>query len=109
MAIFCWIVAIAVYIGNTFYQVNCFAGGMDSIYSMPPDFNQTTVIQVTSCVGYAVIVSALLLFGQTYHISVALGVILVAMAVLFLIVVIRLGVDWESFGKGQCSKRLFKS
>ena len=100
VAIFCWIVAIAVFVGNTFYEINNFAGGMDAIYSMPPDFNQTSKVQIPSCVGYGLFVGALLLLGQTYYISIGLGVILVAMAVLFMVVVIILGLDWKAFGLG---------
>ena len=100
VAIFCWVVALAVFAGNTFYQVNNWAGGMDSIYSMPPDFNYTVAIQVSSCVGYAVVVSGLLIAGQTYYISIGLGIILVAMVSLFLVVVIELGIDWERFALG---------
>ncbi len=73
---------------------------MDSIYAMPLDLNYTVAIQVSSCVGYAVVVSGLLLLDQTYYLSVGLGLLLVAMAVLFLVVVIRLGLDWKAFGLG---------
>ncbi|CAB4068002.1 unnamed protein product [Lepeophtheirus salmonis] len=35
-ALICWIISISVFIGNTFYEANNFAGGLAAIYTLPP-------------------------------------------------------------------------
>ena len=42
----------------------------------------------------------LLYWDKTDKLGVFLGIVMIGMAVLFLIVVIKMGVDWESLGKG---------
>ena len=37
-AAICWVVSIAVLIGNTFYEANNFAGGMNAVYALPSKF-----------------------------------------------------------------------
>ena len=46
------------------------------------------------------IVLVLLYWDKTDKLGVFLGIVMIGMAVLFLIVVIKMGVDWESLGKG---------
>ena len=98
-ALICWLVAISVYLGNTFYQLNCWAGGIDAILAIPGTDNSTT-LRVLCCIGYAVIVLVLLYWDKTDKLGVFLGIVMIGMAVLFLIVVIKMGVDWESLGTG---------
>ena len=62
--------------------------------------NNTNAVRIPSCFAYGIAVYSLLYFGQTEQLSVGLGVILVGMAVLFLVVVIELGLDWKRFGQG---------
>ena len=99
-ALICWLVAISVYLGNTFYQLNCWAGGIDAILAIPGTDNNSTTLRVLCCVGYAVIVLVLLYWDKTDKLGVFLGIVMIGMAVLFLIVVIKMGVDWESLGTG---------
>ena len=95
----CWIVAVGVFLGNTFYQLNCWAGGIDAILAIPGTDNSTT-LRVCCCIGYAVIVIGLLYWDKTDKLGVLLGVVMIGMATLFLIVVIKMDVDWPSLGKG---------
>ena len=46
------------------------------------------------------IVLGLLYWDKTDKLGVFLGIVMIGMAVLFLIVVIKMGVDWESLGTG---------
>ena len=99
-ALICWLVAISVYLGNTFYELNCWAGGIDAILAIPGTDNNSTTLRVLCCIGYAVIVIVLLYWDKTDKLGVFLGMVMIGMAVLFLIVVIKMGIDWESLGTG---------
>ena len=98
-ALICWLVAISVFFGNTMYECNNFAGGISAILAIPGADN-STALRVSCCVGYAVIVLALLYWDKTDKLGVFLGIVLIGMAVLFLIVVIKMDVDWSGLGKG---------
>ncbi len=56
---------------------------------------ESTVVRVTTCFAFAIMVYGLLFFEQTSQLSVGLGVVLVGMVALFLGVVIKLGIDWR--------------
>jgi len=99
VAIICWVIAGAVFVGNTLYECNNFAGGMSAIYSLPGAKN-TPALRISCCVGYGVIVVALLFADKVNSLGVSLGIIMVGMVVLFLVVVAKLGVDAERFFKG---------
>ena len=99
-ALICWLLAMSVYLGNTFYQMNCWAGGIAAILAIPGTDDSSTTLRVSCCIGYAVIVLGLLYWDKTDKLGVFLGIVMIGMAVLFLIVVIKMGVDWESLGKG---------
>jgi len=99
VGIFCWVVVIAVFSGNLFYEANCFAGGLGAIYSLPPVHN-TDAVRILSCIGYGVVVILLLVAGKTEALGVGLGGIMIGMVVLFLVVVIKLGVDLVELGLG---------
>ena len=42
----------------------------------------------------------LLYWDKTHYLSIGLGVVLIGMSLLFLVVVIELGLDWNRFGNG---------
>ena len=118
-AIICWFVAIAVTVGNTLYECNNFAGGIDAAMSLPgtsswskpeengtqdeggyielddgtPDWRETAV-RVGGCFAYAIVVLALLYKDKTNILGVVLGFIMMGMVTLFLTVVGIMGVDW---------------
>lgn len=102
-ALICWVVAICVTIGNTLYECNNWAGGIDAVMSMPgtanldieEDYGILTGIRVGSCLAYATVVIALLYKDKTNVLGVFLGVIMMGMVILFLTVVCIMGVDWE--------------
>ena len=104
------------------YEVNCFAGGISAldilpgrnkvIYSHRLDgiilvhnistytlkflgVDDTVGMRVGSCIGYAILVYGLLFLDKVHYLSVGLGIVLVSMAILFLVVVIELGLDWK--------------
>eukprot|EP00096_Caligus_rogercresseyi_P007914 TRINITY_DN26069_c0_g1_i1.p1 TRINITY_DN26069_c0_g1~~TRINITY_DN26069_c0_g1_i1.p1 ORF type:complete len:470 (+),score=92.30 TRINITY_DN26069_c0_g1_i1:165-1574(+) len=91
-ALICWIVSVSVFIGNTFYEANNFAGGLAAIYAMPI-IQQTVVARVTTCIMYAIVVIALLVFDSTEKLGYLLGSIMVLMIALFSVVVYYLPVD----------------
>jgi len=100
-AIICWVVAIMVSIGNTLYEANCFAGGIDAIMGIPGadqlEEQSAVGLRVGSCVGYAVIVLVLLYFDKTDVLGICLGVVMMGMVGLFLIVVFYMGLDMKKF------------
>ncbi len=68
-----------------------------SITSCATGVDDTVGMRVGSCIGYAILVYALLFWDKTRLLSIGLGFVLVGMAVLFLVVVIELGLDWERY------------
>jgi len=113
-ALICWVVAICVTVGNTLYECNNFAGGIDAVMSFPgadelvrnateshlgPTAAETG-LRVGSCFAYAIVVLTLLYKDKTDILGVCLGVIMMGMVTLFLIVVGAMGVDWEKFAWG---------
>ena len=103
-AIICWVVAISVTLGNTLYECNNWAGGIDAVMSMPgaSDYDsgnpehQTalTGIRVGCCLAYAVIVLILLYRDKTDILGIFLGFIMMGMIILFIIVVSLMDADW---------------
>ena len=103
-AMICWVVAVCVTLGNTLYECNNWAGGIDAVMSMPgasdldPDIEEDvtalTGIRVGCCVAYAVIVLALLYKDKTDILGIFLGFIMMAMIILFIIVVALMGINW---------------
>ena len=74
-AIICWLVAISVTIGNTFYELNCWAGGIDAVMSLPGAAElDNTAVTVGCSVGYAVLVILILVMNKTDILGVFLGV-----------------------------------
>ena len=93
-----WVVTISVILGNTLYECNNWAGGIDAVMSLPGTDLQggaATGLRVGCCVAYAVIVLALLYWDKTDLLGIFLGLVMMGMVALFLVVVIKMGVDGE--------------
>lgn len=101
-AILCWVVAGSVILGNTLYECNNWAGGIDAVMSIPGASDLTgsaaVGLRVGCCIAYAVVVLALLYWDKTDTLGVFLGFVMMAMVILFFIVVVFMGMDWEKFG-----------
>lgn len=87
------------FLGNTLYSCNNWAGGLSAIYSLPGASN-THGIRIGSCFAYGAIVFGILIADKGDSLGIGLGVVMIAMVILFLVVVIKLGMDWERFFKG---------
>ena len=119
-AVICWFVAVAVFLGNTLYESNNWAGGIDAVLSMPGTspcpqggpLNSTGVskpclapgamtgLRVGSCLAYATVVLALLYWDKTDKLGILLGMVMMMMVTLFLIVVIQMGTQGKVDGVG---------
>ena len=103
-AIICWVVAGCVILGNTLYECNNWAGGIDAVMSMPgasefdsenPEHETAlTGIRVGCCLAYALIVLVLLYRDKTDILGIFLGFIMMGMIILFIIVVSLMDADW---------------
>ena len=98
-ALICWLVGLSVFFGNTLYECNNWAGGLDAILALPGAEN-TLGLRIGSCIGYAVVVLGLLVANKTDMLGVFLGLVMIGMAVLFLVVVVNMDVDGSSLGWG---------
>eukprot|EP00449_Zooxanthella_nutricula_P055676 CAMPEP_0198570338 /NCGR_PEP_ID=MMETSP1462-20131121/108975_1 /TAXON_ID=1333877 /ORGANISM="Brandtodinium nutriculum, Strain RCC3387" /LENGTH=253 /DNA_ID=CAMNT_0044301453 /DNA_START=23 /DNA_END=780 /DNA_ORIENTATION=+ len=100
-AIPCWLVSGAVVVGNTMYECNNWAGGVDAVFALPgvvgPEGEDRSLIRVGSCLGYAATVILILAWDQTDALGVCLGVVMVAMIGLFAVVVALMGFSWSAF------------
>ena len=98
-AILCWVVAGSVILGNTLYECNHWAGGIDAVMSIPGaqqlEGAAAVGLRVGCCVAYAVIVLTLLYFDKTDTLGVFLGFVMMGMVILFFVVVALMGMDWE--------------
>jgi len=100
-AVICWAIALAVFAGNILFECNCFAGGIDAVFSIPED-NWPYVVKegapgdswrIGLCICYGIIVLALLCWDKVDLLGQCLGVILMAMVILFFIVVCLMTLD----------------
>jgi len=100
-AILCWVVAGSVILGNTLYECNNWAGGIDAVMSIPGASDLTgsaaVGLRVGCCIAYAVVVLALLYTDKTDTLGIFLGFVMMGMVILFLVVVALMGMDWEKF------------
>ena len=94
-----WLVTGSIFIGNTLYQCNSWAGGIEAVLAVPgaSEVNGSGMIglRVGCCVAYAIIVLILLYLDKTDMLGVGLGVVMVGMVTLFLVVVALMGMDWK--------------
>ena len=84
----------SIYLGNQFYQLNTFAGGLDAVLAMPGAAELTgqaaLALRVGTCVGYAVLVLGLLWADKTETLGIFLGFTMMGMVGLFMVVVIKM-------------------
>jgi len=99
-ALVCWLVAGLVCVGNTLYECNNWAGGIDAVFALPELSNTNWVIRVTSCIAYAVAALALLYMDKVDHLGMFLGVVMMGMVALFLVVVLIMGLDLYELAMG---------
>jgi len=99
VGIICWVVAGSVFFGNTLYECNNWAGGMSAIYSLPGAEN-TVGLRVGCCIAYGVVVLAILFADKVDSLGIGLGIVMIGMVTLFLVVVVKLGLDGRRFAKG---------
>lgn len=85
--------------GNTLFSCNNWAGGLSAIYSLPGAEN-TASLRIGACFVYGAIVFGILIADKGDSLGIGLGVVMIAMVILFLVVVIKLGMDWARFGRG---------
>ena len=93
-AIICWLVGISVFFGNTLYECNNWAGGIDAILAIPGTEN-TVGLRVGCCAAYAVVVLLLLYWDKVDMLGMLLGIMMMCMVVLFLVVVACMGLDMK--------------
>ena len=91
-AVVCWLVGISVFFGNTLYECNNWAGGIDAILAIPGTEN-TATLRISCCVAYAVVVLALLYWDKVDMLGVFLGFMMMGMVCLFFVVVCCMGSD----------------
>ena len=100
-ALICWIVSACVCVGNTLLQANCWAGGLDAVLAIPGADELVggaeVGLRVGTCVAYAVVVLVLLWFDATERLGIFLGIVMLGMVSLFLVVVIKMGIDFERY------------
>ena len=93
-AIICWVVVTSIYLGNQFYELNTFAGGLDAVLAIPGASELTgqsaVLLRVGTCLAYAAVVLGLLWFDKTETLGIFLGFTMVGMVGLFLVVVIKM-------------------
>ena len=91
-AIICWLVSISVFFGNTLYECNNWAGGIDAILAIPGTIN-SVALRVGCCCAYAVVVLALLYWDKVDMLGIMLGIVMMAMVALFLVVVVNMDIN----------------
>jgi len=98
-AVICWLVAVFVFFGNTLYECNNWAGGIDAILAIP-GLTNTNTIRVGSCVAYATVALALLYWDKVDMLGMFLGIVMMCMVALFFVVVVVMGLDFKLLALG---------
>merc|ERR1712190_619768 len=80
-AAICWAVAIAVCLGNTLYECNNWAGGIDAIFAIPGVESLTVkygqvLFQIVCCLIYAGVVLLVLYWDKVEILGQFLGVVM---------------------------------
>jgi len=90
----CWAVTICICLGNQFYELNTFAGGLDAVLALPGagdlQGNAAVGLRVATCVAYALVVMSLLWLDKTELLGVLLGIVMCGMVGLFFVVVAKM-------------------
>ena len=94
IALICWVVVTSIYLGNQFYELNTFAGGLDAVLAIPGASELTghsaVILRLGTCLAYAVVVLGLLWFDKTETLGIFLGFTMMGMVGLFLVVVFQM-------------------
>jgi len=98
-AVVCWLVAVFVFFGNTLYECNNWAGGIDAILAIP-GLTNTNTIRIGSCVAYATVALALLYWDKVEMLVMFLGIVMMCMVALFFVVVVVMGLDLKLLALG---------
>jgi len=98
-ALVCWLVAVLVFFGNTLYECNNWAGGVDAVLAVPGLYN-SNAIRIGSCLAYAVVSLALLYWDKVDMLGMFLGLVMMCMVALFLVVVVVMGLDLKLLALG---------
>lgn len=103
-AIIGWMVTISVFFGNTLYECNNWAGGIDAAFAFPennwPYITPSVGWRVGFCIFYGIIVLALLFWDKVDSLGMVLGFIMMGMVILFLVVVSFMDIDGKQLGWG---------
>ena len=85
---------VTIYLGNQFYELNTFAGGLDAVLAIPGASELTgesaVILRLGTCLAYAVVVLGLLWFDKTETLGIFLGFTMMGMVGLFLVVVFQM-------------------
>eukprot|EP00092_Neocalanus_flemingeri_P007784 GFUD01008404.1.p1 GENE.GFUD01008404.1~~GFUD01008404.1.p1 ORF type:complete len:574 (-),score=113.54 GFUD01008404.1:1319-3040(-) len=98
-AVVCWLVAVLVFFGNTLYECNNWAGGIDAILAIP-GLTNTNAIRIGSCCAYAACALALLYWDKVDMLGMFLGIVMMCMVALFFVVVVVMGLDMKLLALG---------
>jgi Mn2+/Fe2+ NRAMP family transporter len=98
-AVVCWLVAVFVFFGNTLYECNNWAGGIDAILAIP-GLTNTNAIRIGSCLAYATVALALLYWDKVDMLGMFLGIVMMCMVALFFVVVVVMGLDMKLLALG---------
>jgi len=98
-AVVCWLVAVFVFFGNTLYECNNWAGGIDAILAIP-GLTNTNAIRIGSCLAYATVALALLYWDKVDMLGMFLGIVMMCMVALFFVVVVVMGLDFKLLALG---------
>lgn len=97
------VVVVLVFFGNTAYEANCFAGAMGALYVL---YEEVWWFRILGSFGTGALTLIALFLGDVETLGTALGVCVVAMAVLFGICAATVSVDAREFGTGLVVPRI---
>lgn len=107
-AVVCWAVAISVFLGNTLYECNNWAGGIDAVFALPseywpyvtPEGVAGTWWRVGCCIAYGVVVLALLYADKVDMLGMFLGFVMISMIALFFVIICFMDLDFAALVQG---------
>jgi len=107
-AVVCWVVAILVFLGNTLYECNNWAGGIDAVFALPeqywPYITNDGVAgigwRVGFCIAYGVVVLGLLYADKVDMLGMFLGIVMICMIALFFVIICFMDLDFAALGRG---------
>lgn len=94
---------VLVFLGNTAYEANCFAGAMGALYIL---YDEVWWFRILGSVGTGVLTLVALFLGDVDTLGKALGTCVVAMAVLFGICAATVSFDPREFLQGLVIPRI---